>query len=275
MSSLPPKNVSPLWAPFNHRCTEQLVEFIVEDVDPPEATVGLAAIAAAVPALDLALERSKTASQPRDFKSFWYQINLLLEHVDDIPSSWKKYHIDLPVRLIGALAWAAVFAPAVAPRTQVLVAEFRFSFAGVLMLRVATCLRSRTCRVWSGRVCGAVCPGDVEGRARAGRWPRDVSPRPLPLHALKLVRMVAGLSPLCAGAGLLARGGCVLSTVAPSTALIWALTRASKSRVLRVHSGRGRTAGGRGWDESHLRSSPGYVTAVGGDLRAAGQHLRG
>jgi hypothetical protein len=77
------------------------------------------------------------------------------------------------IRLVGALAWAAVFAPVVAPRTQVLVAEFRFSFAGVLMLRVATCLRSRTCRVWFGRVCGAVCPGDVEGRARAGRWPRD------------------------------------------------------------------------------------------------------
>ncbi|KAJ7899448.1 hypothetical protein B0H13DRAFT_2337089 [Mycena leptocephala] len=96
MSSLPPKNVSPLWAPFDHRCTEQLIELSVEDIDPPEANVGLAAIVAAVPTLDSALEHSKTASRPHDFKSFWYQINLLLEHVDDFPSSWRKYHIDLP-----------------------------------------------------------------------------------------------------------------------------------------------------------------------------------
>jgi hypothetical protein len=51
MSSLPPKNVSPLWAPFNHRCTEQLVELIVEDLELPEVNVGLAAIAAAIPGL--------------------------------------------------------------------------------------------------------------------------------------------------------------------------------------------------------------------------------
>ncbi|KAJ7882872.1 hypothetical protein B0H13DRAFT_2344479 [Mycena leptocephala] len=81
MFSLPPKN--------------QLAELIVEDIDLPEAKVGLAAIAAAVPTLDFALKCSKTASQPRNFKSFWYQINLLLEHVDDIPSLWRKYHIDL------------------------------------------------------------------------------------------------------------------------------------------------------------------------------------
>ncbi|KAJ7826545.1 hypothetical protein B0H13DRAFT_2680677 [Mycena leptocephala] len=96
MSSLPSKNVSPLWAPFNHRCTEQLVELITEDLEPPAIDVGLAAIAAAVPALDFALERSKTASRPRDFKAFWYQINLLLDHVDEVPSSWKKYHLNLP-----------------------------------------------------------------------------------------------------------------------------------------------------------------------------------
>ncbi|KAJ7823776.1 hypothetical protein B0H13DRAFT_2281030 [Mycena leptocephala] len=96
MSSLPSKNVSPLWAPFNHRCTEQLVEIITEDLAPPAIDVGLAAIAAAVPALDFALELSKTASRPRDFKAFWYQINLLLDHVDEVPSSWKKYHLNLP-----------------------------------------------------------------------------------------------------------------------------------------------------------------------------------
>ncbi|KAJ7878709.1 hypothetical protein B0H13DRAFT_2346389 [Mycena leptocephala] len=82
MSSLPPKNVSPLWAPFNHRCTKQLVKLIIDETELPEADVGLAGIAAAVPALDLALERSKTVSCPRDFKSFWYQINLLLDHVE-------------------------------------------------------------------------------------------------------------------------------------------------------------------------------------------------
>jgi hypothetical protein len=172
------------------------------------------------------------------------------------------------IRLIGALAWAAVFAPVVAPRTQVLVAEFRFLFAGVLILRVATCLRSRTCRVWSGRVCGAVCPGDVEGRARVGRWPRDVSPRPLPLHAL--VRMVAGLSPLCVG-----RVSCrrAVDAYCPRSLPAWRLYGRLRGR--RSPEPCACTAGGRGWDESHLRSSPGYVTAVGGDLRAAGQHLRG
>ncbi|KAJ7843276.1 hypothetical protein B0H13DRAFT_2286575 [Mycena leptocephala] len=45
---------------------------------------------------DFALELSKTASRPRDFKAFWYQINLLLDHVDEVPSSWKKYHLNLP-----------------------------------------------------------------------------------------------------------------------------------------------------------------------------------
>ncbi|KAJ7903982.1 hypothetical protein B0H13DRAFT_2334915 [Mycena leptocephala] len=44
MSSLPSKNVSPLWAPFNHRCTEQLVELITEDLESPAVDVGLAAI---------------------------------------------------------------------------------------------------------------------------------------------------------------------------------------------------------------------------------------
>ncbi|KAJ7847676.1 hypothetical protein B0H13DRAFT_2405594 [Mycena leptocephala] len=96
MFSLPSKNVSPLWTPFNHRCTEQLVELITDDLESPAVDVGLAAIAAAVPALDFALERSKTASRPRDFKAFWYQINLLLDHVDEVPSSWRKYHLNLP-----------------------------------------------------------------------------------------------------------------------------------------------------------------------------------
>ncbi|KAJ7822776.1 hypothetical protein B0H13DRAFT_2376450 [Mycena leptocephala] len=88
MSSLPPKNVSPLWAPFNHRCTEQLVEFIVEDVDPPRQPLDLLRLPPPFPPDCITTSR---------IQIFWYQINLLLEHVDDIPSSWVKYHIDLPV----------------------------------------------------------------------------------------------------------------------------------------------------------------------------------
>ncbi|KAJ7857225.1 hypothetical protein B0H13DRAFT_2357024 [Mycena leptocephala] len=75
----PSKNVSSLWAPFNHRCTEQLVELIVEDLELPEVNICLAVIAAAVPGLNWALERSNTASRPHDFKSFGSPMSLYEE----------------------------------------------------------------------------------------------------------------------------------------------------------------------------------------------------
>jgi hypothetical protein len=41
-----------------------------------------------------------TASRPKEFKTFWHQINELLVHIDDVPSLWKKFLVDITVRLL-------------------------------------------------------------------------------------------------------------------------------------------------------------------------------